>query len=244
MEAIKDLRKLLKHEIIDLMSAEDQIIEAMPLMIKKAAKPELKKALQEHLKVTEKQRARLNKVQTFFKGDGEEPEQPNSKKGFLSSLFGGGQKCKGMEGLITEGQKVMSEDMSQEVLDAAIIACAQKIEHYEICGYGTARAFAKELQMPEVAKLLEETLNEEYFADNTLTALAVRGGINEEAETADIQESAETTGKSNSSSQGGKTGAKSGGAKAAAPKKSTASKKVAAKKAAPAKKSAAKKSKK
>jgi ferritin-like metal-binding protein YciE len=246
METINDLRKLLKHEIVDLMSAEDQIIEAMPAMIKKASKLELKKALQEHLKVTEKQRARLNKVQGFFKEDGKESRQPGTAKGFLSGLFGGGQKCKGMEGLITEGEKVMNEDMSQEVLDAAIIACAQKIEHYEICGYGTAKAYAKELQMPEVARLLDETLNEEYFADNTLTALAVGGGINEEAETADIIEAASSLGKRRNSSPATKGSAgKSSNPKAAqaaakkAPVKATSAKKTAAKKASAPKKASA-----
>lgn len=225
MEAMTDLKKLLMHEVTDLMSAEDQIIKAMPLMIKKAKNPELIKALQEHLKVTEKQRARLNKVQSFFKKAGEEPQQPG-KNGFLSGLFGGGQKCLGMDGLITEGQKVMNEDMTQKVLDAAIIACAQKIEHYEICGYGTARAYSRELQMPEVTRLLEETLKEEYFADDTLTKLAVMGGINEEAELGDMKEGETTLVKV------GKSSTKSNSFKKAATPKKAAVKKAATKKAA------------
>jgi hypothetical protein len=88
-----------------------------------------------------------------------------------------------MQGLIEEGEKIMAEEMSPEVLDAAIIASAQKIEHYEICGYGTARAFAKELNLMGVTQLLEETLNEEYEADDTLTELAV-GRLNQKAESA------------------------------------------------------------
>ena len=182
MEKMNDLKALLEHEIHDLVSAEEQIIEAMPAMIEKAQNAGLKKALQQHLAVTEKQRTRLDKVQSLLnKGQKNEEE-----KGFLSGLFekiGGGEKCKGMEGIITEGQKIMKADMNAEVMDAAIIACSQKIEHYEICGYGTLKAYARELNLKEVESLLEETLNEEYEADNLLTKLAL-GDINEMAENA------------------------------------------------------------
>ena len=108
---------------------------------------------------------------------------PEGKKGFFSKLFGGsgGEKCKGTEGLITEGQKMMGEDMTEEVMDAAIIGAAQKIEHYEISGYGTAVAYAKELSLSNVAGLLKQTLDEEYAADDSLTKLAV-GKLNTEAE--------------------------------------------------------------
>ncbi|MEJ7673505.1 MAG: DUF892 family protein [Chitinophagaceae bacterium] len=95
--------------------------------------------------------------------------------------------CKGMEGLITEGEKIMKADITDEALDAAIIASAQKIEHYEICGYGTARAFARELQLTEVERLLTQTLNEEYTSDDMLTELAV-GKLNLKAEHADGME--------------------------------------------------------
>jgi len=185
MEKMIDLKDLLKHEVLDLYSAEEQIIKAMPAMIEKAKDSTLKKALEEHLRITEKQKTRLDKIKQKL-GEGEKSDDNGSGegKGFFSSLFGGGsQKCKGMEGLITEGEKVMGEKMTPEVLDAAIIASAQKIEHYEICGYGTARAFARELNMGEVAELLEETLKEEYEADDRLTDLAV-GRLNEEAEDA------------------------------------------------------------
>lgn len=178
MEQMINLRDLLIHEVQDLYSAEEQIIEALPTMIEKANNAQLKKALQDHLAVTEKQKDRLDKVKQLL-GEEEEEEQ---KKGFFSKLFGGGKtKCKGTEGLIEEGKKMMSENMTTEVRDAAIIASAQKIEHYEICGYGTARAFARELNLADVAALLEETLNEEYDADDLLTDLAV-GRLNEEAE--------------------------------------------------------------
>jgi ferritin-like metal-binding protein YciE len=174
MAQMKDLKDLLKHEIQDLYSAEEQIIAALPKMIEKANNPQLKKALEDHLNVTETQLERLDQIKASF-GDQEQ------KKGGIFGLFAGSQKCKGMEGLITEGEKVMGENMTPEVLDAAIIACAQKIEHYEICGYGTARAYARELELYEVAELLEETLDEEYEADDLLTDLAV-GDINMEAE--------------------------------------------------------------
>ncbi len=182
MDKMKDLKDLLKHEVMDLYSAEEQIIDALPKMIEKAKDPALKKALQEHLKVTRTQKNRLDKVQQLLREKGE--AAPDTKRGFLSGLFGGGgQKCKGTQGLIEEGEKIMKEDMNTEVMDAAIIASAQKIEHYEICGYGTAKAFALELNRKDIAQLLDQTLNEEYFSDDLLTKLAV-GRLNQEAEQA------------------------------------------------------------
>lgn len=198
MEKLIDLRDLLKHEILDLYSAEEQIIDALPAMIEKANNTALKTALSEHLKITESHKQRLDDIRSHMSaaesnereketsGDGEGQDK---KPGFFSRLFGGGsQKCRGMEGLIIEGNKMMGEDMSPEVLDAAIIASAQKIEHYEICGYGTARAFARELQLSDIANKLTETLNEEYTADDKLTQLAV-GKLNIEAEFAEDTES-------------------------------------------------------
>jgi ferritin-like metal-binding protein YciE len=177
MQKMTDLKDLLRHEILDLYSAEEQIIEALPAMIDKAQNPALKKALSSHLKITEEQKKRLDKVKQLITEESKpENQQDDGRQGFFSRLFSGGngsQKCRGMEGLIEEGQKVISEDMSQEALDAAIIACAQKIEHYEISGYGTATAYARELQLNEAEKLLQETLSEEYEADDQLTDLAV-----------------------------------------------------------------------
>jgi hypothetical protein len=121
--------------------------------------------------------------------ENEESQEPGEeKKGFFSRLFSGSngkEKCKGMEGLIDEGQKIMSAKISLEALDAAIIASAQKVEHYEISGYGTARAYASELNLDEVQKLLEQTLNEEYEADDRLTALALKR-VNLDAEMAEV----------------------------------------------------------
>ena len=184
---MNDLNDLLKHEIMDLISAEDQIISSMPDMIEKSRDPELKKALKEHLRVTEQQRKRLDQVQKLL---GEEPEGKDS--GLFSRIFKSRHTCKGMEGIISEGAKIMNEDMDPEVMDAAILASSQKIEHYEICGYGTARSYAIQLGHNQVAKLLSQTLDEEYAADFLLTELAERR-INLEAEF-------ETTGKSLSAS--------------------------------------------
>jgi len=234
MEKMKDLKDLLKHEVMDLYSAEEQIIDALPKMIEKANDPALKNALQEHLNITKKQKQRLDKVQALLREKGE--EAPGEKKGFLSGLFGGGaHKCKGTQGLIEEGQKVMGENMNPEVMDAAIIGCAQKIEHYEICGYGTAKAFALELKLTDVAELLNETLNEEYEADDRLTAMAV-GRLNAQAETANRRTGGQAAPKktsTNTRTAGGaatktqprKTGAKtsaSGAAKKGKSKKSPA----------------------
>jgi len=183
MATLINLTDLLKHEILDLYSAEEQIIDALPKMIEKANNGNLKKALSDHLRVTEQQKKRLDQVKQLLQDGGENEDLTEGEnKGFFSRLFGGGtQKCKGTEGLITEGEKMMGEDMSPEALDAAIIASAQKIEHYEISGYGTARAFARELNLTEVANLLTQTLNEEYQADDQLTQLAV-GKLNIDAE--------------------------------------------------------------
>ena len=181
MATLINLTDLLNHEILDLYSAEEQIIDALPKMIEKANNGNLKKALSDHLKVTEQQKKRLDQVKQLLQGSGQD-EESTENTGFFSRLFGGGsQKCKGTEGLISEGEKMMGEDMSPEAMDAAIIASAQKIEHYEISGYGTARAFARELKLTEVADLLTKTLNEEYQADDQLTQLAV-GKLNIEAE--------------------------------------------------------------
>lgn len=180
---MNDLKDLLKHEIEDLYSVEEQILEALPKMIEKANNPDLKKALNDHLKITEQHKARLDKIQKTLNA-GEE----GKKKGFLSGLFSGKQTCKGMQGIIEEGNKIMSADISAEALDAAIIASAQKVEHYEICGYGTAKSFAKELGMEAIAKQLEQTLNEEYEADILLTQMA-EARINPEAETGEASSS-------------------------------------------------------
>jgi ferritin-like metal-binding protein YciE len=169
MERFVSLRDLLQHEIDDLYSAEEQIIEALPKMVEKATTAGLKKALNDHLQVTIDQKKRLDQVKKLLE---KETAEKKSEPGFLENIFGG-TKCKGTEGLIKEGEKLMGENMEANVMDAAIIGAAQKIEHYEISGYGTARAYAMQLGYSEIEELLTDTLNEEYLADDELTALAL-----------------------------------------------------------------------
>lgn len=160
---VKDLESLFSHELKDLYSAESQITKALPKMIKKAKSAELKQALEEHLAETEQQIERLDQISA------------------ATSIKLQGHKCKGIEGIIKEGTDLISEIEDDEVLDAAIIASAQRVEHYEIAGYGTARAFAQELDLPEVVELLDQTLQEESDADKKLSELAESGGLNEQA---------------------------------------------------------------
>lgn len=169
MAQMVNLKDLLQHEVDDLLSAEEQIIDALPKMIEKATQPQLKKALNDHLQITKEQKERIQKVKKILESKSGEAK---SDPGLLEKLFGG-TKCKGTEGLIKEGEKLMGENMDDKVRDAAIIAAAQKIEHYEISGYGTARAYAMQLGFEDIEQLLTETLNEEYEADDNLTALAL-----------------------------------------------------------------------
>jgi ferritin-like metal-binding protein YciE len=169
MDNMNHLRDLLRFDVKNLISAEEQIIEAMPAMIAKATNPALKDALEQHLRITELQRSRLTQVQQGLGVDSDNDDDD----GIFSGLFDMGSKNKGMDGLIDEGQKVMAVDMDPAVMDAAIIGCAQKIEHYEIACYGTARTYAQQLGLTEVAQLLEQTLEEERTSDEMLTSLAV-----------------------------------------------------------------------
>lgn len=226
MEQLLNLRNLLEHQVEDLYSAEEQIIEALPKMAETAKDARLKKALNDHLAVTKEHKRRLDKIKQIFDKEKQEEEDENKTRSFLERVFGGGTKCKGMEGLLKEGDKVIKEDMDPQVKDAAIIAAAQKVEHYEISGYGTARAYAAQLKLTEIERLLRSTLDEEYRADDSLTVLAL-GKVNIEAE-----------GRGNIRRAPAK---KSAPAKKNAPaKKSAPAKKKAAKKSAPAKKKAAK----
>jgi ferritin-like metal-binding protein YciE len=161
--ALDSLHDLYVNELKDLYSAENQLVKALPKMAKAASNPDLKAAIEEHLEVTRKQVERLERV---FEGLGVSPK---------------GKKCKAMEGLIEEGKEVMEEDGEEAVIDAALIAAAQRVEHYEMAGYGCARTFARLLGYDEAARLLQETLDEEGEADKKLTELA-ETGINVEAE--------------------------------------------------------------
>lgn len=258
MEQMIDLSDLLKHEIMDLYSVESQIIDALPNMIDKAINPSLKKALKDHLDVTEEQRKRLDTLKGMMADSAESEEKnesgdqqensENNKPGFFARLFNrtSEDKCLGMEGILKEGEKMLGADMSPEALDAAIIGACQKVEHYEICGYGTALAYARELKLDQVAELLAQSLEEEYEADDNLTFLAV-GHLNLEAEFAsgDTGDDQPLKSRGGSRSAAKKSAPKKAAPKKAAPKKAAtknaAPQKSAAKKAAP-KKAAAKKS--
>ena len=242
MDQITDLRELLKHELKDLYSAETQIIDAMPAMIETARNPQLKKALSDHLRVTRDQKKRLEQIEELLNYENIKADEDG---GFFANLFRsaeGEQHCKAMEGIIKEGENIMSEDMEPEVMDAAIIAAAQKIEHYEIGSYGTARAYAEQMGLTEVEKLLRQTLDEEYFADDSLTVIAVNK-VNLKAESGNgtMQSQKPAARKKAAPKKAGSNkdaGKKSASKKSAA--KKTATKKSASKKSAP-KKAAAKK---
>lgn len=153
---LDSLKKLYVQELKDLYSAENQLLEALPKMEKASTDDELKKAFHSHLKETEVHVQRLEKI---FQSLDFEP---------------GGHKCAAMEGLIEEAEELLKSDADPRVLDAALIAAAQRVEHYEMAGYGTTRAYAEKLGEYEAADLLQKTLNEEGHADQTLTRIAER----------------------------------------------------------------------
>jgi len=138
----------------DLYSAEKQLVKALPKMAKNAQSPDLQKAFQNHLKQTEGHVERIERIFSELEGS------PR------------GKKCVGMEGLIEEGNELLQEDVEPDVLDAGLIAAAQKVEHYEIAGYGTARAWANRLGYDKAARLLQQTLEEESTANEMLTKIA------------------------------------------------------------------------
>jgi ferritin-like metal-binding protein YciE len=151
---LKNLEDLFVDTLKDIYDAENQIVKAMPKMIDKAKSTDLKQGFKEHLDVTNRQ---IDRLEQIFK----EMRLPVQ-----------GKHCAGMEGLIKEGSEVMTESMDSEVMDAALIAAAQKIEHYEIASYGTARAYAQVLGHQNFSQLLDMTANEEGMADKKLTSLA------------------------------------------------------------------------
>ena len=161
---MEDLKDLFIDELKDLYSAENQITKALPKMAKAATSPDLRKGFELHLEQTHGQIARLERI---FEELGESPK---------------GKKCHGMEGLLEEGKELMGEDAEPEVMDAGLISAAQRVEHYEIAGYGTVKTYAKLLGMSKAADLLEQTLNEEKETDTKLTGLS--GKINVQAEKA------------------------------------------------------------
>ena len=155
------LRQLYVDELKDLYSAEIQIVKALPKMAKAVANAELRQTFEEHLRQTAEQVSRLERIFDLL---GEKPT---------------GKKCLGMEGLVKEGAETMQDKYGDSLKDAAIIGAAQRVEHYEIAGYGTVRAFAELLGETEHVSLIEQTLSEEKQADERLTQLA--GPINSQA---------------------------------------------------------------
>ncbi len=158
------LRELYIDELKDLYNAETQLVKALPKMAKAASNDQLRQAFEEHLRQTSEHVSRLEQIFETLE------EKPS------------GKKCLGMEGLVKEGSETMKENYTGDVKDAAIIGAAQRVEHYEMAGYGSVRAFAELLGETEHVSLLQETLNEEKQADEKLTQLAEE--INASAEQA------------------------------------------------------------
>lgn len=156
---LESLRDLFIDQLKDIYSAETQVTKALPKMAKKASSTELQNAFRMHLDQTQNQIKRLDEI---FSSLGKNPK---------------GKKCKGMQGLLEEGEEMMGEDADADVMDAGLIAAAQRVEHYEISAYGTARAYARTLGDDRAASLLDQTLQEESQTDEKLNRLA-EGQIN------------------------------------------------------------------
>lgn len=153
-EKLKNLKDLLKLELKDLYSAEEQLLKALPKMADKATSEKLRTAFEDHLEETELQRERLEEIAKAMSFD-------------IS-----GETCKAMKGLIDEAKEIMKEDAEEEVMDQALIAAAQKVEHYEIASYGTVVHYAEVLGLTKIHDILAETLNEEKKADKKLNKIA------------------------------------------------------------------------
>lgn len=155
--ALDKLEDLFVEQLEDLYNAEQQIIKALPTMAKEATSSELQQAFNEHLQQTQTQAKRIEQI--FHSLGNGKPK---------------GEKCKGMEGIIDEGERVLHKRGNSSVIDAALIAAAQRVEHYEMAGYGCARTYAQELGYGDAANLLQQTLNEEAETNERLTGLAER----------------------------------------------------------------------
>jgi ferritin-like metal-binding protein YciE len=153
-EDTNPLEELLVDELKDIYNAESQIVKALPKMAKAASSPDLKRAFERHLEETRRHVERLDQI------------------GDTLDVKLTGKKCKGMEGLIEEGKDLMAEDFDENAIDAGLIGAAQRVEHYEIAAYGTARTHATLLGYNKIARLLQQTLNEEGATDKKLTQLA------------------------------------------------------------------------
>jgi ferritin-like metal-binding protein YciE len=151
---MQDLQKLLLAELMDVYDAENQLIDSLPVMAEKASSPDLKSAFRKHLEQTKNQ---VNRLEQVFRSFGEEPK---------------GTRCKGMKGLIDEGELIAAEFEGNTAKDAALICAAQKVEHYEITSYGCLCTWAKELGAMDALALLKQNLSEEKATDEELTHMA------------------------------------------------------------------------
>lgn len=163
---LQTLRDLFEHEISDLYSAETQLVTALPKMAQASSNDELRNAFEQHLQETRDHVSRLDDI-----------------RGQIGSSMS--EECKGMRGLIQEGEEIVSAVGDPAVKDAALISAAQRVEHYEIAAYGTARTLADELDLGDAKDVLDQTLDEESNADKLLTKIATGGlfkaGINQQA---------------------------------------------------------------
>src|ERR1700722_6276926 len=160
---LETMKELLLDELQDLYSAETQITKALPKMVKASSSPDLKQAFDSHLQETEGHVQRLEKI---FKHLKESPK---------------GKTCEGMKGLLKEGEERIKEGGEPEVVDAGLISAAQRVEHYEIAAYGSARTYAELLGESEIVRLLEKTLEEEKAADQKLTKVAKKVNVKAQA---------------------------------------------------------------
>lgn len=159
---MQSMRELLIDELSDLYSAERQLVDALPKMAKAAGNENLRTAFENHLAVT---KGHVDRLEKAFSELGEKPKR---------------KKCKAMEGLIEEGSEVIKSKGLAEIKDVALIGAAQRVEHYEMAAYGTSRAIAECLELPDIAELLQDTLDEERDADTELNNLALNE-VNAEA---------------------------------------------------------------
>ena len=162
-DSLESLQDLFTHELRDLYDAENQLVKALPAMSRAAQSPELKRAFDTHLRETKEQVRRIEQV---FRGLGEKPS---------------GKSCKAMQGLVAEAKELLEEDAEPAVLDAALIVAAQKVEHYEIAGYGSVCTFGRILGYDDAVETLKQTMDEEERTDELLTQIAME--LNIEAET-------------------------------------------------------------
>ena len=190
---IKTLRDLWVDELKDLYNAENQILKALPGMAKAAVDDELRQAFEEHLEQTRGHVERLDQVFELIE------ETPR------------GKKCMGLEGIIAEGKEMLEMDLPEPVGDAALIAAAQRVEHYEIAAYGTVRTYAELLGEPDAADLLEQTLGEEKSTDERLSQIAEK--VNPEAVEGELEPAGRTSGNGSGNAKSGRKHGRLTGAK-------------------------------